>query len=160
MSETLQDSSIPEGTYYSIDQIATRTGLTKRTLRYYEEMQLLPPAERTEGNYRRYTEDDAQRVEHIKNLRELLGFSLGEIREILKAEEERDQVKQAYRLEDEPLQKIALLDRADTAIHHQLTLIEQKIGGLEQMRTTLLEKLKRHEQIKKSLRDAKFEYAE
>jgi MerR family transcriptional regulator, repressor of the yfmOP operon len=160
MDQASSGPATPEETYYSIDQIATRTGLTKRTLRYYEEMQLLPPAERTEGNYRRYTEQDAQLIERIKNLRELLGFSLNEIREILKAEEERVQVKQAYHLEDEPLQKIALLDRADAGIHMQLTLIEQKIHGLEQMRTTLLEKLEKHEQVKKSLRNSKLEYAE
>ena len=159
MSEVSPEPSSSEGAYYSIDQIATRTGLTKRTLRYYEEMQLLPPAERTEGNYRRYTEDDAQLIERIKNLRELLGFSLSEIREILKAEEERLQFKQAYRLEDEPLQKIALLDRSDAVIHNQLALIEQKIGGLEQMRNTLLAKLEKHAQVKKSLQ-AKLEYAE
>jgi DNA-binding transcriptional MerR regulator len=160
MGQTSPDPVAPEETYYSIDQIATRTGLTKRTLRYYEEMQLLSPAERTEGNYRRYTEADAQLIERIKNLRELLGFSLNEIREILKAEEERVQVKQAYHLEDEPLQKIALLDRADAVIHTQLTLIEQKIHGLEQMQAALLEKLERHEQVKKTLRDTKLEYAE
>ncbi len=38
---------------YSIEQVASRTGLTKRTLRYYEEVGLLPPTGRTEGNYRR-----------------------------------------------------------------------------------------------------------
>ncbi len=63
-----------ERTYYTIEQVATRTGLTKRTLRYYEEVGLLPPTGRTEGNYRRYSESDVQRLERIKELRDLLGF--------------------------------------------------------------------------------------
>src|SRR3989440_11998706 len=86
---------------YSIEQVAAQTGLTKRTLRYYEEVGLLPPTGRTEGNYRRYTQEDVQRLERIKNLRDLLGFSLADIREILQAEDERGQIKLAYRQEAE-----------------------------------------------------------
>src|SRR5881227_2940730 len=86
---------------YTIEQVATRTGLTKRTLRYYEEVGLLPPTDRTEGNYRRYTESDIQRLERIKKLRDLLGFSLADIRELLEAEDERGQIKVAYQHETE-----------------------------------------------------------
>src|SRR5437867_4972100 len=85
--------------FYTIEQVATRTGLTKRTLRYYEEVGLLPPTGRTEGNYRRYSEFDIQRLERIKELRGLLGFSLNEIRKLLEAEDERGQIKVAYRHE-------------------------------------------------------------
>src|SRR5438105_15567303 len=94
---------------YTIEQVATRTGLTKRTLRYYEEVGLLPPTDRTEGNYRRYTESDIQRLERIKKLRDLLGFSLTDIREILEAEDERGQIKVAYQHETEDGAKIAQL---------------------------------------------------
>src|SRR6266851_6914953 len=86
---------------FTIEQVAVQTGLTKRTLRYYEEVGLLPPTGRTEGNYRRYTQDDIQYLERIKNLRNLLGFSLTDIRAILEAEDERHQIKAAYRQETE-----------------------------------------------------------
>lgn len=86
-----------ESPSYTIEQVAIRTQLTKRTLRYYEEVGLLPPANRTEGNYRRYSEDDVQRIERIKELRDLLDFSLNDIRGILEAEEEREQLKIANR---------------------------------------------------------------
>src|SRR5258708_26024628 len=91
------DVRVEEQALYTIEQVATRTGFTKRTLRYYEEVDLLPPTGRTEGNYRRYTQDDIQRLERIKSLRDLLGFSLADIREILQAEEERNQIRTAYR---------------------------------------------------------------
>src|SRR5690349_9607142 len=94
--EQLTAEEIPT---YTIEQVATRTGLTKRTLRYYEEVGLLPPTDRTEGNYRQYSEADIQRIERIKELRDLLGFSLADIRQLLEAEEERDLIKQAYRQE-------------------------------------------------------------
>jgi len=138
--------------FYTIEQVANRTGLTKRTLRYYEEVGLLPPTGRTEGNYRRYTEEDLQRLEQIKKLRDLLGFSLSDIRALLDAEDERGQIKEAFRQETEAAAKLRQLDRADELIQQQLQLVELKIDGLEQMRVALLNKLERHRQIRKELR--------
>jgi MerR family transcriptional regulator, repressor of the yfmOP operon len=142
---------VEEQALYTIEQVALRTGFTKRTLRYYEEVGLLPPTGRTEGNYRRYREADIERLERIKNLRSLLGFSLNEIRELLEAEDERGQIKVAYRHETEALAKIAQLDRADEIIHAQLHIIEQKIAGLEQMRANLQTKLEQHKQSRNKL---------
>ncbi len=142
---------IDERNLFTIEQVAARTGLTKRTLRYYEEVGLLPPTDRTEGNYRRYSEEDIQRLQRIKNLRDLLGFSLAEIRELLNAEDERGQIKVAYQHETEAAAKIAQLVRADEFIRSQLRLIEQKIDGLEQMRAGLLAKLERHQHTREEL---------
>lgn len=137
--------------FSTIEQVATRTGLTKRTLRYYEEVGLLRPTDRTEGNYRRYSEADVQRLERIKELRELLGFSLNDIRELLSAEDERGQIKLAYRQETEAAAKIAQIDRLDELIRKQLHLIEQKLTGLEQMRASLLAKLDHYAQTRREL---------
>ncbi len=149
--EQFSSSGIGGPSLFTIEQVAARTGLTKRTLRYYEEVGLLPPTGRTEGNYRRYSEEDIQRLERIKNLRDLMGFSLADIRELLEADDERGQIKVAYQHETESAAKIAQLDRADELIHNQLHLIEQKLTGLEQMRAGLLEKLERHHQIREEL---------
>ncbi len=134
-----------EQALYTIEQVAIRTSMTKRTLRYYEEVGLLSPTGRTEGNYRRYSEEDVQRLERIKELRDLLGFSLTDIRELMHAEEERDSIKVAYLQETEVSAKIAQLDRADALIRGQLVLIEEKLTALEQMRTSLHTRLERHE---------------
>jgi MerR family transcriptional regulator, repressor of the yfmOP operon len=136
---------------FTIEQVAARTGLTKRTLRYYEEVGLLPPTGRTEGNYRRYSDEDIQRLERIKKLRDLLGFSLADIRKLLDAEDERGQIKVAYQHETEARAKLAQLDRADELIRSQLHLIEQKMEGLEQMRMGLLAKLERHQHSREEL---------
>ena len=149
--EQEQLTSDDEQTYYTIEQVSTRTGLTKRTLRYYEEVGLLPPTDRTEANYRRYSESDVQRLERIKELRDLLGFSLSDIRELLRPEEERGQIRMAYQHEAEAAVKIAQLDRADTLIREQLHLIEQRLLGLEQMRASLLRRLERHAQVRNEL---------
>lgn len=149
----VEENQIPvnNSSCYSIEQVSTRTGLTKRTLRYYEEMGLLLPTDRTEGNYRRYSEADLQRLERIKELRDLLGFSLTDIRQLLETEDERGQIKVAYRQETDTATKIVQLDRSDDLIRTQLQLIEQKIAGLEQMRASLLAKLQRHEEGRKQL---------
>ena len=141
-------------TSFTIEQVAAQTGLTKRTLRYYEEVGLLPPTGRTEGNYRRYTQDDIQRLERIKNLRNLLGFSLADIRELLQAEDERDQIRVAYRQETEAAAKISHLAHVDELIRHQLELVEQKIAGLEQMRASLLKSLENHERKRRDLQQS------
>ncbi len=142
--EQFSNSDLNSNNLFTIDQVSARTGLTKRTLRYYEEVGLLPPTGRTEGNYRRYNEEDIQRLERIKKLRDLLGFSLADIRELLNAEDERGLIKVAYEHETEVAAKIAQLDRADELIRSQLHLIGQKMEGLEQMRSGLLSKLERH----------------
>ena len=145
-------SKIDEARSYTIEQVSERTGLTKRTLRYYEEVGLLPPTGRTEGNYRRYSEEDVARLERIKKLRDLMGFSLSDIRELLEADDERGHIKAAYKQETDNTAKIAQLDRSDELIRRQLHLIEEKLAGLEEMRASLLAKLERHKGVREKLR--------
>ena len=64
-------STTPPDGYLRIEQVSARTGLTKRTLRYYEEIGLLAPPTRTEGGYRLYSQDDIQHLERIKRLKDV-----------------------------------------------------------------------------------------
>lgn len=139
-------------TYFTIEQVATQTQLTKRTLRYYEEVGLLPPATRTEGNYRRYTTEDIARLERIKELRDLLGFSLTDIRQHLQAEDEREQLKEAFQQETDVQTRIQQLDRADEILHTQIQLVEQRILGLTQLRASFLARLEKHARTKERLK--------
>lgn len=147
---TVTDAGAPS---FSIEQVAAQTNLTKRTLRYYEEVGLLPPTGRTEGNYRRYSDEDIHRLEHIKKLRDLLGFSLADIRAMLEVDDERGILKEAYKQETEAAARIAQLDQGDELIRRQLQIIEQKMAGLEQMRTALEANIERHERRRKQLLD-------
>ena len=65
-----------------IGQVAERTGLSLRTIRFYEENGLVPPTGRTTGGFRLYGEDAVARLEVIKRMKPL-GFSLEEMRELL-----------------------------------------------------------------------------
>ena len=64
-------------------EAARRAGATIKAIRYYERIELLPPAPRNEGRFRVYDEDTVERVRFIRKAQEL-GFSLEEIREIVR----------------------------------------------------------------------------
>lgn len=138
--------------YQRIEQVAARTGLTKRTLRYYEEIGLLPPPTRTEGGYRLYSEADVQHLVRIKRLKDLLGFSLAEIREMANAEEEREHVREAWRRETDPHAQLEWLDRTETLTRRQLRLVEEKLTGLQEMQTNLTARLNRLDALRTELR--------
>jgi MerR family transcriptional regulator, repressor of the yfmOP operon len=137
--------------YWRIEPVAARTGLSKRTLRYYEEIGLLAPPTRTEGGYRLYSEADIQHLQRIKRLRDLLGFSLKEIREIAQAQEQREQVKAAFAAETDPHTRIAWIERAEELTRSQLALVEEKLAGLQEMHTNLLVQLRRQAERKAQL---------
>ncbi len=136
---------------YRIEQVAERLQTTKRTLRYYEEIGLLPPAERTEGGYRLYSDEDITRLERIQRLKDLLGFSLAEIRALLHADDERLLVRAAYRQESDPAAKLRHIEEADRLSRQQLTVVERKIAGLEQMRQEIMQRLNHYEEHRREL---------
>ncbi len=140
------------GEYLRIEQVAVKTGFTKRTLRYYEELGLLAPPTRTEGGYRLYSPEDVAHLLRIKRLKDLLGFSLAEIREIAQAEEEREHVAEAWRRETDPAARLAWLDRVEELTRRQLQMVEEKLAGLEEMRHNLLARLERYERRRAELR--------
>src|SRR5262245_64788446 len=91
------ESSANGEPYLQIGEVAERTCVTQRTLRFYEEKGLLKPPSRMEGGFRLYSEDDVRRVEQIKQLQKLLGLSLAEIKELIEAEEVKSQIRADYR---------------------------------------------------------------
>ncbi|MET7455205.1 heavy metal-responsive transcriptional regulator [Streptomyces sp. NPDC005574] len=73
-------------TTYRISQLAERSGVPATTLRFYEDVGLLP-ADRTPSGYRVYGEDAVERLAFISSAK-LLGLALEEIRELLDVREE------------------------------------------------------------------------
>lgn len=65
-----------------IGEVASRTGLSLRTIRHYEEVGLVSPSGRTTGGFRIYAESDVQRLLLVKRMKPL-GFSLEQMRELL-----------------------------------------------------------------------------
>ncbi len=71
-----------------IGEIAKATGLTTKTIRYYELNRLVEEPERTESGYRIYRQEDVERLEFVKKAKRL-GLSLEEIRDILQLHAQR-----------------------------------------------------------------------
>ena len=69
--------------YLRVGVLAKRSGVTVRTLRHYDAIDLLKPSEHTQAGYRLYTLQDVQRLQHIRTLQGL-GLSLAEITRELK----------------------------------------------------------------------------
>ena len=67
--------------HYRIGELASRVGLTERTIRYYEELGLLESVKRLDGGVRVYTDDDVRRLRYIRKLK-TLGLSLQEMLEL------------------------------------------------------------------------------
>lgn len=65
-----------------IGEVADRTGLSHRTIRYYGEVDLVTPSSRTEGGFRLYTEADIAQLELVKKMKPL-EYTLEEMREVL-----------------------------------------------------------------------------
>lgn len=70
------------GAAFQIGELAERVGVSAKTIRYYEQVGLLPQPMRSEAGYRLYGVDDGERLGFISTARRT-GFTLGEIREIL-----------------------------------------------------------------------------
>ncbi|MEW1909947.1 MerR family transcriptional regulator [Kitasatospora sp. NPDC085895] len=72
-------------TLYSIGDLARRTGLTVKAIRFYADTGIVPPTDRTPAGYRRYGTDAVARLELVRTLREL-GIDLATIRKVMDRE--------------------------------------------------------------------------
>lgn len=104
----------------AIGKVSEVTGVKVPTIRYYEQIGLLPAAPRTEGNRRTYDLQDTERLTFIRHSREL-GFDIDEIRTLLSLQDRPDQSCEdadaiAKRHLAEVKEKIASL----TALQHEL----------------------------------------
>jgi len=123
--------------YLQIGEAAGRAGLTQRTLRYYEELGLLKPASRMEGGFRLYSPEDMERIDYIKNLRDVLGFSLAEIKDMVLFEDVRSQIKsELHHAENSDQRRARLVQLKEVALR-QMRIVNEKRQRLKGMRTDI-----------------------
>jgi MerR family transcriptional regulator, repressor of the yfmOP operon len=134
-----------------IGEIAERSGVTPRTIRYYEELGLLPRGEREHGKHRVYTEADVERLRELTRLRDLLGLSLDELRSMLIAEDARAEVRRRFHETDSREEQLALLDRALPHLETQLALVRRKLAELQELEADLVEVRKRVQRRRREL---------
>jgi DNA-binding transcriptional MerR regulator len=116
-----------------IGEVAKLTGLTTRTLRYWEELGLIRPTSYRGRGERLYSSTDMSRVGRIKDLQELLGFSLAEVRVVLDTEdiETLDRVRSELRSGDpSPEHRRELLDDAIEANDKLLARLDNTLARI------------------------------
>ena len=126
-----------------IGEIAERSGVTPRTIRYYEELGLLPRIEREEGKHRVYSEADVERIRELTRLRDLLGLSLEELRSMIAAEDVRAEIRRRFHETDSRDEQLALLDEALPHVETQLTLVRRRLAALRELEAELVERRRR-----------------
>lgn len=103
-----------------IGELASATNTKVETIRYYEQIGLLPCPKRTTGNYRAYTLDHLKRLSFIRRSREL-GFNIEQVRDLLSLAD----------------QKQLPCDRVDGLTREHLASVDAKIADLRRLRAEL-----------------------
>jgi MerR family transcriptional regulator, repressor of the yfmOP operon len=128
-----------------IGDVAQLTGTTPRTIRYYEEIGLLPATgSRSRGAHRTYAESDVERLQELLRLKDLLGVSLDELRELISAEDARAALREEWQsgVED-PVRRRQILKEAVTHIGHQLELVRRRRDEIADLEAELIARRRR-----------------
>lgn len=104
-----------------IGELADEVGVTTKTIRYYEEIGLLPEAERTSSGYRDYGSSALDRLRFIRDA-QATGFSLAEIQSVLELKDQGERTCEHTR----------------TLLRRQIDEIEARIERLQETRRGLL----------------------
>jgi MerR family transcriptional regulator, repressor of the yfmOP operon len=133
-------TAAPERTL-RIGEVAELTGTTPRTIRYYEEIGLLAGGEdRVQGKHRVYTRSDVERVQEIIRLRDLLGLSLDQLRELLEAESARAHLRAELQQTEAPAERRRILEELGRHITNQLKLVRGRLTDLSELAAELEDK--------------------
>jgi len=107
-------------TSLSIGALSKATGTTVEAIRWYERVGVLPAPARAAGNYRAYGPAHLKRLSFVRRARDL-GFTLDQVRELLRLADERDRP----------------CDAVDRVAREHLEEVERKIADLEALRREL-----------------------
>ena len=123
---------------YKIGEVAERTGVTTRTIRYYEELGLLgSESEREKGKHRLYCDTDVARLQELIRLRDLLGVSLDELRCLLATEQVDEALQARWQSAGEAKERRAILEQALENVDAQLELVCARYQALQRLQNEL-----------------------
>lgn len=125
----------------NIGTAAKRSGVPAKTIRYYEEIGLIPKAARTDGGYRAYSDQDVEMLRFIHRSRDL-GFPVKEVAELLALW--RDRSRSSAQVKELALHRIADIDTKIAelkSIRHTLTDLARRCHGDDRPDCPILEDL-------------------
>jgi DNA-binding transcriptional MerR regulator len=128
-----------------IGDLARLAGTTPRTIRYYEEIGLLPEGDdRAVGAHRVYGEAELERLREVMRLKSLLGVSLDELKELIAAEDARAAVRNELQRDDvDPQRRRDLLELALGHLDRQLELVHRREVELSRLEADLSDRRRR-----------------
>jgi MerR family transcriptional regulator, repressor of the yfmOP operon len=136
-----------------IGDVARLAATTPRTIRYYEEIGLLPAASgREPGAHRFYAETDVERLTELLRLKDLLGVSLEELKALVEAEDARAALRREWQggVED-PVRRRQILDESLGHIGRQLELVRRRRDEIAGLEAELLAKRRRVQSRRREL---------
>jgi DNA-binding transcriptional MerR regulator len=122
--------------HVQIGEVATRTGLSLRTIRYYEEIGLVAPSARSAGGFRLYAEADVDRLELVKRMKPL-DFSLEDMGELLEVVDALD----AGASGDQRAALLARLAAVETSARERVESLRTKLAVAEEFAAELSDRL-------------------
>jgi DNA-binding transcriptional MerR regulator len=130
---------------FRIGELAARVGATPRTVRYYEELGLLPGRERADGAHRLYDASDEQRLRDLLRIRDLLGLSLTELQDWAAAEQGRARLRESWHASPAPDEeaRAEIIREAIEHIETQLGVVRGRRRALEELEDELAAKRRR-----------------
>ena len=134
-----------------IGDVAREVGTTTRTIRYYEEIGLLPESdERPAGGHRLYTEADVDRLREIVRLKEVLNLSLDELKTLIEAEDARALLRREWHHgEPDAERRRTILDEAAGYLDRQLALVRARRDELDKLEAELVARRKRNRALRR-----------
>lgn len=130
---TPTSSPVDQPRLLRIQEVAAEVGLTTRSIRYYEELGLLEPAARSEGDYRLFDASDLERLRFIKSLRDDAGFSLAQVGQMLEDEVARARNRERLSHTTDPAERRIYLDEALVRVERQIGLLDAKAERIASM---------------------------
>jgi DNA-binding transcriptional MerR regulator len=128
---------------FRIGEVAERTGTTPRTIRYYEEIGLIDSHGHEKGRHRTYSQADVDRLEELLRLRELLGVSLDELKELAEREEARAGLRREWQQARGAEARRRILNESAAHVERQLELVRGRRTALDELEQQLVEKQRR-----------------
>jgi MerR family transcriptional regulator, repressor of the yfmOP operon len=136
-----------EPTHIRIGELARRVGATPRTVRYYEELGLLPERGRRQGSHRVYDAQDEARLAELIRIRDLLGLSLADLRAWDEADQARAALRERWAADPSAQERAQIAAEAVQPLDTQLALVRARREALEELEDELVAKRRRMREI-------------
>jgi DNA-binding transcriptional MerR regulator len=146
-------AAAPESRELRIGEVAKLAGTTPRTIRYYEEIGLLPAADgREPGAHRTYAEAYVERLNQLLRMKSLLGLTLEELKDLVEAEEARAALRREWQEGvDDPVRRRQILEESIGHIASQLELARRRRDEIAELEDELVARRRRVRELLREL---------